>query len=382
MTRHEYLVSVIDLDGNTLAFLDAYGLKLTRRINGACVLEFSAATDDPNAAHLDIAARAVRLYRDGVLRFCGIIGEPFVDGADFVNVTAYDPIYRYNELVVGDETLSPLIPAPEAPVDAAEVAWALILAPPLASDPHLEQGTIQESVLRSGIYEAGRAIGDAIKELADADEGFFYRIDAVDPEVEFSDGGIFGSFNVMYPDAGATTPVGACFEFGPGTRANISEDGLELERFNPVNWVVAVGSDEIPGIARTVKIEQLASQAEYGMFQRWLSLPDAPRDAEGSQLTALRLAAVGAIEQEPRVVVRFDAIEDAPALFDDFDVGDQIGVYIDNGRTIFDGNLRVNEVKLEVDDDTGAERLMGVVAETVAPRAGGSSDTTDVAPAD
>jgi hypothetical protein len=51
-------------------------------------------------------------------------------------------------------------------------------------------------------------------------------------------------------------------------------------------------------------------------------------------------------------------------LFDDFDVGDTVGVYIDNGRTRLSGAFRVNQATLVVDDDSGAERLTGLVLES------------------
>lgn len=344
MATHALVVT--DLAGTARAFIDGSGIKLTRKINGACFLEFSAATDDPNARELLIGKRAVKLYRDGVLRFCGIIGEPFVDGAFSLPVAAYDPFRYLDAAHVGDVTLAPAV---YDATDAGTVAWDLIDALPY--ETHLVQGTLQASVKRDRTYDPGKSISEAILQLAEVDDGFAFRIDAVD-----GPGAAFASFNALYPNAGVDRPD-VRYEYGDGTLGNIDEGKLEIERFLPVNDVVVTGA----GVGEAVPaehVEDTGSKAEYGTFPTWQSLSDVVDTAtlteHGREL----------IYADPPLVARFDALEGAPVLFDDYDVGDTVRVFIDNGRTRAEGTFRVNQATLEVDDDTGAERMTGLILES------------------
>lgn len=344
----EHALVVTDLVGTNRAFLDGYGLKLTRGVNGLGPgkLEFTAATDDVKARELLIGSRAVKLYRNGVLRFYGIIGEPFVDGADAVRCVAYDPFFFLGPAFVGDASLLPRV---YAAVDAGAIAWDLIASLPY--ETHLRQGVIAASRLRDRTYEPGKSVAEAITQLAEVDDGFYFRIDPVDHA-----GAEFATFNVLYPDAGTDAP-GARFEFGDGTLDNIDSDGLELERFQPVNSVVVVGA----GTGEVVPVASASdadSQGEYGTWPRWVQLSD----VVGSG--ALAEHAREELRAQPPVAIRFNTLETAPTLFDDFDVGDTVYVRIDNGRTLVTGPVRVNQATLEVDDTTGAERLTGVVVES------------------
>lgn len=344
-------VLITNLDSDVQAFLDAYGVQLTRRINGYCEMKFLAATDDPNARELLIGKRAAQLLRDGEIRFMGRLGGPFVDGANWVACNAYDPFFFLKDRHVGDENLAPLVYTDE---DAGAIAVDLITDDIVeAGQSNCWIGSIESSVDRDRTYEPGKSIAEAIEQLAEVDDGFFFRMDAL------GEGAKFATFNVMYPDAGDFKPQ-ARFEFGPGTLNNIDEESLEVERFDVVNRVIAVGAGE--GESRpAVEVLHAASRIEYGTYERWLDFSDVTDEA------TLTEHAQEIINPHPRITIRFDALEGAPALFDDFDVGDTVPVFIDNGRTtVFDKALRVNEVTLEIDDDTGAERLTGVVLESTA----------------
>jgi hypothetical protein len=341
-----FALVITDLVGANRAFLDASGIRLTRKVNGACTLEFTAYTDDPNARELLIGKRAVKLYRDGVLRFMGLIGEPFTDSATELAVAVYDPFKFLEAAHVGDATL---VPAVYDQTDAGTVAWDLINALPY--ETHLEQGTLQASVKRDRTYDPGKGIAEAITQLAEVDNGFAFRIDAVD-----NGGATFASFNALYPLAGVDRPD-VRYEYGDGTLANIDESSLKIDRLLPVNDVVVTGA----GVGEAVPAESASSassKAEYGTFPAWDSASDV------SDTTTLLEHATGLVVPDPPVVVQFDDVEGAPMLFDDFDVGDTVGVYIDNGRTRLSGAFRVNQATLVVDDDSGAERLTGLVLES------------------
>lgn len=344
----EHGLVVTDLVGTTRAFLEAYGLKLTRAINGAAKLEFSAATDDPKARELLIGKRAIKLYRDGVLRFMGVLGEPFVDGPDSVSCVAYDPFFFLKAAHVGDTTLADVT---YTGTDAGAIAWDLIES--LGYETHLRQGSIAASVSRDRTYEPGKSIAEAITQLAEVDGGFYFRVDPVDGA-----GATFGEFTVLYPDAGVNRER-VRFEFGDGTLGNISGEGLEVERFLPVNAVVAVGNAQNEGDPVPVaSASSTESQTEYGVFPEWLALSDVVDSA------TLQEHADEELRADPPVALRFNAVEGGPMLWDDFDIGDTVQVRVDNGRTLVTGPVRVNQVTLEVDDDTGAERLTGLVLES------------------
>lgn len=346
----EFGLAVIDLQGRTRAFLDAYDVKLTRRINGANMLECSVPSDDSKARELLLGSRALRLYRNGETRFMGVIRSPFVDEANWVRVTAYDPFAHFMDLHVGDESLTPRV---FTATDAGAIAEALLFDLSLGGMNHLDTGDVDASVLRDRTYEPGKSIGEAVVELANVDDGFFFRIDADGLPV----GSKFGTFNVIWPTSGESRED-VRFEFGEGTRDNIEESSLEIERFDPVNWVVATGGTDLEGSPLAVLVENAASQSEYGLYQVWAQFSDV------TEVTTLRDHAVGFLEPNPRIVARFDALEGAPALFDDFDVGDTVSVYIDTGRVVYDFAARVNQVVLEIGDDSASERLTGIVLET------------------
>jgi hypothetical protein len=337
----EHGLVVTDLIGTTRAFLEAYGLKLTRAINGAAKLEFSAATDDPKARELLIGKRAVKLYRDGVLRFYGVLGEPFIDGPDAVSCVAYDPFFFLKAAHVGSPSLAPWT---YTGWDAGAIAWELVNG--LGYETHLRQGNVAASVNRDRTYEAGKSIAEAITQLAEVEGGFYFRVDPVDGE-----GATFGTFNVLYPDAGVTRER-VRFEYGDGTLGNISGEGLEVERFMPVNAVNE--GDPVP----VAVAEDSASESEYGTCPEWLTLSDVVNTA------TLQEHADEELSPEPPVALRFNAVEGGPVLWDDFDIGDTVYVRVDNGRTLVTGPVRVNQVTVEVDDDTGAERLTGLVLES------------------
>lgn len=351
---HEHRIIITDLLGGQKAFPDVYGLKLTRRINGACSVGFSVATDDHDAIELLIASRVVKYYRDGVLRFAGRIGEPFVERTDYVACAAYDPFFYLTDRHVGAGVMVPgngRDPLVFGSTDAGEIAWELIST---HGDTNLAEGTIAPSVVRDRVYEGGKSIGEAIVQLTEVDDGFFFRIDALDDAAPN-----FATFNVLYPNSGTVSDQSR-FEFGPGTLDNLDEDSLEVERFLPVNRAIVLGgSGGGPDVPFAV-VENAASQDEYGVFEKWLDLGDA---TDGVTLQQHGLAE---LSPNPRVTIRCSALEGAPALFDDFDVGDLVRVHVNTGRTIYTGSLRVNQVTLEVDDDTGAETLTGLVMESPA----------------
>lgn len=220
-----------DRAGAARAFVNPTKFTLTRRRNDGADLQFELPTDSDGAAVLDVGARRVRAYRDGVLRFHGDVDEPMTTAArsndSTVTVVARDPWAELQRWPLTDV-------ASYAQEDAGQIAADLVDL----TEAAIVGGTIAPSVPRDRIYDTGKLVGEAIAQLAEVDDGFHFYVDPV----EYDDSGarpVVAHLTVRYPTAGTDHPE-VRFEYGDGTMANLS--GFSEELRLPRNYVLALGA--------------------------------------------------------------------------------------------------------------------------------------------
>jgi len=339
-----WLASVEENAGGAVSFIDATGLEITRRLNGGNEAKFTLDARDPKAGDLAIASRSMAFYRDGTLRLRGKIWEPLIYRANSVSVEVRDPWFTLEHRRVRTTTRY-------TATDAGTIAWNLINDQNSLSTTRIQQGTITASVSRDRTYERGKQVAEAIKQLSEVINGFYFRFDPVDDTP-----GTHAELVVMPATASGTTLAGVKFEFGEETISNIED--YEVSVFLPRNRVTSVGAPLEGEGEITAVATDAASVTTYDLF-----------DEEASFAT---VETTGTLQEHADEEVRADPIKtyslslgpDAPMLWDDFDVGDIISFYIENGELTETGTARVVEATVEVTDED-SERLKGLVIQAL-----------------
>lgn len=197
-------------------------------------------------------------------------------------------------------------------------------------------GTMQA---RTRAYKRGQKVGEIWRELSNVESGF--DID-VNPDTRYVD---FWSWD-SYIDR---TNVHLGYKWGPDNIAKLAwvEDASKTVNYLTVN---AIGG--VPVIA-----PDPASTDEYGRFEQSISLPETSAD-----IATYYANAEVAIKSRPLVTytvtpfpVNTDA--DTPALFDDFDIGDQIYFSAREGAfKVSKQAIRVFGAGISIDEE-GNERI-------------------------
>ncbi len=353
----QWSFAATDRVGANRAFLEARGFELTRRQNSFADARFSLDRQGDaagKAAEVQSGSRALAAWREtdaGVqVMFRGQIHTP-VDEMDgdsaSVTATAADPIWwLQHRYVRSDVTFTGQ--------DAGSgIAWPLISTQNGYETTHLASGVIDSSVNRDRTYQAGQQVGDALSNLANVENGFFFKARPVDGL-----GATFALLDVSYPNSGVYAP-GAVFEFGRGTAGTIDAVPT-IEEAPPVNRVTVFGdsSATVPAVAQDV-----ASIATYGLVERIVTFSDVVVQA------TLQAYANELLRPEPAKTFSFSCapspLSPAPLLGVDFNVGDTVRVRVDEWRASIDATCRVIAATVAVDDDGRSERLSSVVVEEV-----------------
>lgn len=332
-----------DNDGATRAFLEPVELSLTRRIStfAEALVKLDARKLGPGV--VDVASRSIKLYRNETLRFFGRIGEPFEEDPDFVTIRAFDPYYWLAWRLVQLDVIQT--------EDAGVVAQSLI-ADQNARGPEyttrLEAGALDPSPPRQIAVPRFKKVQEAIDELAQMEDSFFFRVDPVDDTP-----GVQGEFVVLYPEAG-DDHADVRFEYGDGTLANLAT--YKRSRKVPVSLGVAVrqgGSVSESTLERTVGVPV----GEFDHQELFITVPDAVADD-----VVRERAAELVFVNPPTLYEVTPSVGVGPVLFDDFQLGDTVRVTVKHGR--IDDVLvpaRVNEATVAWD---GASERLTVALET------------------
>lgn len=346
---------ITDLNSVARSVFTPYSLQLIRRLNSYASVTFQVPALDENADQLLIAERAVKLYRNGVLRFYGKIAQPLQDDQEWIQVTAHDPFYFLSKRRLQSDTTF-------TNIDAGQIAWSLINTQNGRSSTRLQQGTIQASVKRDRTYAEGSVISELITQLAEVDDGFFFTVSPVDGMP-----GVFGQIEITYPLPGNDAQA-AVFGFGDGTVGNLS--GYSRVQNLPINRIRAIGVT----VGETVLDSYKQDSTSVSRFD---IIEDERSFSSVSEQATLDQHALSELDPSPPTTYTMTIIQQSsegigggdppdlggilvPALFDDFDVGDTVSLIIKHGRIDVLTTPLVSTAKISVSDEGAAEQLESV----------------------
>ena len=352
----EWSFVLTDRFGVNRAFLDASDVKLTRRLNAPGELSFELDLEDEAALELGVGRRLVRAYRDETIRFNGqVYGLTKQASEGRVQVTAYDPSKTLEELYLSAaenyEGIDAGLIWTDAIAGLVTTAYEFHhLATPASS--------ITPSVLRDRAYEVGKSVLELGQELADVDDGFYWKVEPVDTRSEawkVDERGLAeaGRLVILYPDSGVQRPVR--FEYGAGTMANLED--VSEEELRPANVAVAQAEH-----IRPVRVTDAESVQVYGPSGVSESFDTVKRRR------TLTAHAYELLEPAPRRAYTCKPGQDAPLPFRlgggyVYDVGDLVAFGAHLGA--LDAELdsaRVTEYAVTIGDD-GEELLDELVLE-------------------
>lgn len=337
-------VVLTDLTPRAVAFLTDYRkITVTPRLNSYAEVAVALEPGDPSAAELAVARRALQVYDGENLRFFGKVWEPLVRGDSVIEVTARDPWAEFAQrrARTGIEGI--------AGEDAGDILINRVGAQNLLRQTYLRALTTDRdlSVNRSRTIIAGQLESEIALELAEAADGFFFR---VIPDNSLDVG--FGRLRILYPDAGVTREE-VRFEYGEHTLDNLV--GYKITSFLPRNrWTVASSAATGGRIAKVA--QRSASVEEYGLFE------DETAYSDVSDETLLQEQADASVVDSPPEVVEITPGRNAPLVFEAFDVGDFVRLRIRDGSfNVFEW-VRVLEAALTAEQN-GVKYLSGLVVE-------------------
>lgn len=342
-------VVLSNLAGVTVATLQPISLKLRRELTARpSEAEARVTFADAASPAIEVGSTVLRVYRDGVLRMAGQVtwvnDDADAAGQGGVSLRAEDPLGPLGDRYLGADLSY-------VQEEQALIAWGLIdAAQQLRGPAFVRQGILAAGKRRDRSYEHGKQVREALQQLSEVDDGPYLRIDPVD------EGETLGQLMVLWPSPGPLAPE-VSLQYGAGTLANI--DSYEVESLPPVNRVLALGSGD--GDAQlTAVAEDQASIDQYGCWERVVTHSDVVLQA------TLDEHARGALQPAPRRSYRLTLnAERAPALWDDFDVGYRLPLYIRSPRLTVDTVVLVTSATVEWEDRRSRERITELVVQEV-----------------
>lgn len=339
--------------GVTRVFLTPRQAVVTRRLNAECVVELTMDSGEADEYSTNRLVRGMRTPRGGgdrLLRACGkvtaVTGSAAVDKLEQVSVvSAADGFGALRSRTLQD-AVTFVAQAPRAIVDA------VVETQNARAETGLRVAAGTAGPLRDRTYETGKNAAEIVTQLAEVDDGFWFRVDPVDGEEEFSE------LVLLHPASGVET--GVTFGYGTGTAGTLS--GAEVNTTPPVNHVLAFGAGDGDAQLR-LSVSDPESIATYGLMDATITHPDVTDAAtlEQHARDALRPA-----EQRTFRVVASSLQDGCPRPWDDFDVGDVVGLNIrgTSPALTYAGDARVVSFTVTVDVD-GVERMTNLDLEGV-----------------
>lgn len=328
-----------NLSGTRTAFLDIpEGLTYVRRISGYSECEGTIVSPS-DWGKLDAYTRTVRLRRNGVLRFHGQVVDPFAYEPDKQEFVAKDPYYA-----LGHRRVNKLISWSDTQPDV--MAWGLI---DQANDLHTT--FLQEGTLRNGLTDRSKSfhIGDNLQEqidmLSDLPDSFWFRVDPLES------GSVMGEFSTWADSDLDDKSDTVRFHFGQDNYDNCTSYRVEKGLIR--NRVSVVGGHG----TKPATVNAKSSWATHGLWE----------DERGHVTTKdqefLDHIANSRLILNPCRVFSMTPGPDAPAPFEDFDVGDMVKLHVNDRGFVFTGRARVNEFTIKLDPNSGEELLQEIIME-------------------
>lgn len=342
------------LDGLALPTTQPAKVTLTRRLSAASTCQVTVDANTEGAASIEVGAVRLRIWRNNVLRFAG----PFVRTQDDADAGGASTVTADAEDAAGPMADAAILTRRSfTQVDQADIAQALWDQWEVGHVRTIWPAYSPTGVLRDRTYEVGKPILEAVTELGQVDDGFWWFIDPDDTRDTSC-----GRFVVRYPDPGPFVPS-ARLEYGIGTRANVQS--YQVETLPPVNVAIAFGSATGEGDSRLVSV--ITDQASVDAYGAWVKQDS--YDTVTTQAT-LDQHAQGMIRPAPRRTYSLTMSPEGPRLWDDFDIGSRLPLYIRGPRLEVLTTVVVTEAQVVWEGDTPVERVASmVVQETSSPQA-------------
>lgn len=353
--RPSWVYELCDLDGTPLAPLICRQASITRRLNASSEATLTLDAEAVGVSEIASTSHLVRCWRrppsggTRILRHAGrlsgVTGSAATDQLEAIAPTVHDP------LALLDSRLRATAVTYTAQYPRAIVA-DLIAAENARATVHLRVAAGTAGPQRDRTYEQGKNVGEIIAQLADVDDGYYYRVDPVSDDV---DPAIVAELVLLYPDSGVERAA-ARFEWGAGTIGNLT--GVQVGILPPINRVTGFGAGEGPDQLVVVE-EDAGSQALHGLYEASVQHVDVVIEQ------TLRDHCTDALRPDPRrtltLTVAVPGSVFVPALWDDFDVGDQVPVLTRTASPVssYEGWATVTEATVSVDDQ-GNETLSGL----------------------
>lgn len=298
--QHKWEILLTRLNGETVgAIMDPVDLKYTRVESGACEIEFN--TQDPtdlNLVEVLPHKRKLKVYRDNALVFWGKIREPLIITQDGAQVKAIDPWGQMNVPAhldydfSGGSTLKEML-------ETIKLGEGLV-----GYHPFNNFDIVGTPVLTYTAHlKVGQRISEFIESLCSSNPntGSWFRMDAQD------DAGENGILTV-YDYSDRVDTGAARWEYGNNTLDNVTAFQIEHRGLcNSVRVYYKGGFEDV---------QDSASIDEYGLAEKWLRRPGVLESATATKIAYAHLKVT------PYTIGSFEPAANAPALFDDFDVGD------------------------------------------------------------
>lgn len=338
-----------DLDGTPRSELRPRSVSIVRALNGSTTVELELDADQagelPNTAAVLFGWRRPVSGGSRTLRATGkvaqIAAESAADSPERVRVFAVDGAAVFGARI-GQLATSHGGETPNAILFQRIALQNLRGATGLAADPVGAGGPGRDRT-----YEVGKLEGEILQQLAELDDGFYYRVDPLDGEA-------FSELVLLYPDPG--TSSSARLGWGAGTEGNVSEVSAEVR--TPTNSVRGFGAGDGAEQLQVVR-QDTASIAALGLYDGTVTHPDViVEDTLGAHAQdALR-------PTEPRlfrVTVAAPVASSTayvPEPWEDFDVGDSLELDLrgESAALQYNGPAMVQGFTVSIDAE-GTERL-------------------------
>ena len=218
--------------------------------------------------------------------------------------------------------------------DAGSIAWDLINTVQIETygDFGITQGTLQTSLNRTISYSR-KSVKEAIEELAMADNGFDFEITASKV------------FNAYYPQKGSDISDSVVFRYPSNHVVKIEEirDVSEL-----ANSVFAIGSgfglEEV-----NAERDNVDSQMVFNIREKILPIKDMPNATVLGDIADQYLNMFGQVI--PYYKIRFNNSDDFSPNLGSFNLGDSIGIKIEEDYFEVNQSFRVFEVVISIQDN-------------------------------
>jgi hypothetical protein len=323
----------------------ASDMSVTYQLGGASVCEFSVPLTAPDAELVRRGTTRVKAYRDGALRFHGIVWtvekEASESGVAMMKVVAVD--------AYGTTLARRFSTAAYASTDQGTILKQLVDDANGISTTFVRTSSalVTASIPRSVDWALTRkSIADAFSEISSALDGTDWHLRPVD------DGQTIAEL-VVYGGRRGSTRNEVVFGYGAATVANCSAMRETGSMDDIGTWLQGDGQG-----GAYWQWTNAAKVAEYGRYERYSSYTDVTSSAHLSGLVYNELVR----SFDPQPLVGFTAGVSAPRMFDEWDLGDTVRVHGARGALQVNTQARILGATLAVDAN-GVELASSIVTQ-------------------